>query len=177
MDHATLTDNNGRRADFRNVVLVMTSNAGARELATGTIGFGAVDQDGKGKSAKAVEKTFSPEFRNRLDAIVHFNHLSMDIIEQIVDKFIGEVQGRLAAKKVSIALTLGAKRWFAENGFDRSLGARPLSRLIQNEVKDRLSDELLFGKLAKGGKVLVDVCDGALEFTITARGQAASKAE
>jgi ATP-dependent Clp protease ATP-binding subunit ClpA len=177
MDRATLTDNNGRKADFRNVVLVMTSNAGARELATSTIGFGAVDQDGKGKSAKAVEKTFSPEFRNRLDAIVHFNHLAMDIIERIVDKFIGEVQGRLAGKKVSIALTPAARRWFAEKGFDHSLGARPLSRLIQNKVKDRLSDELLFGRLVKGGRVLVDVEDDALEFTVEARGQAPEKVD
>ena len=164
MDHATLTDNNGKKADFRNVVLVMTSNAGAREMAAQTIGFGATSQDPGSKGLKAIEKAFTPEFRNRLDAIVSFHSLPPEIIERIVDKFIAELQGRLAARKVSLAITGAARKWLAEHGYDKSFGARPLGRLIQTEIKDALSDEVLFGRLEKGGSVLVDVKDDRISF-------------
>jgi ATP-dependent Clp protease ATP-binding subunit ClpA len=164
MDHATLTDNNGKKADFRNVVLIMTSNAGAREMASQTIGFGASDQDPGSKGLRAIEKAFSPEFRNRLDAIVSFHSLSPEVVKKVVDKFVGEIQGRLATRKVSLAVTDAARDWLAEHGFDKSFGARPLGRLIQTEIKDALADEMLFGRLEKGGKVLVDVKDGKLAF-------------
>ncbi|MBN2309798.1 MAG: ATP-dependent Clp protease ATP-binding subunit ClpA [Candidatus Hydrogenedentes bacterium] len=165
MDHATLTDNNGKKADFRNVALIMTSNAGARDLAARSIGFGAAAGDNRSKGLKAVEKTFSPEFRNRLDAIVSFDGLPMDVIERVVDKFMAELQGRLAARKVALSLTPGARTWLAEHGYDDTLGARPLNRLIQTEIKDKLSDELLFGRLEKGGRVLVDVAGDAITFS------------
>jgi ATP-dependent Clp protease ATP-binding subunit ClpA len=165
MDHATLTDNTGRKADFRNVVLIMTSNAGAREMASKSIGFGASLDDGKSKGIKAVERTFSPEFRNRLDAIVSFNALPMSVIEQIVDKFILELKERLLDKKVLLELTDEARHWLAVNGYDTHYGARPLNRLIQTEIKDKLSDEVLFGRLAKGGKVTVGLKGEELTFT------------
>jgi ATP-dependent Clp protease ATP-binding subunit ClpA len=166
MDHATLTDNNGKHADFRNIVLVMTSNVGARDMAARTIGFGDRElESGQGKALRAVEKTFSPEFRNRLDAIVSFNALPHEIIERIVDKFIGELQAKLAVQKVTLGLTDQARTWLANHGYDPKFGARPLKRLIQTEVKDRLSDELLFGKLEKGGRVLVTVKNDAIAFT------------
>lgn len=165
MDHATLTDNNGKHADFRNIVLVMTSNVGARDMAARTMGFGDRElESGQGKALRAVEKTFSPEFRNRLDAIVSFNALPHEIIERIVDKFIGELQAKLAAQKVTLGLTDQARTWLANRGYDPKFGARPLKRLIQTEVKDRLSDELLFGKLEKGGRVLVTVKNDAIAF-------------
>ena len=165
MDHATLTDNNGKRADFRNVVLVMTSNVGARDMAARTMGFGDRElESGQGKAMRAVEKTFSPEFRNRLDAIVSFNALPQDIIERVVDKFIGELQARLVVQKVTLGLTDEARTWLANHGYDPKFGARPLKRLIQTEVKDRLSDELLFGKLEKGGRVLITVDGDAIAF-------------
>jgi ATP-dependent Clp protease ATP-binding subunit ClpA len=157
MDHATLTDNNGKRADFRNVVLIMTSNAGARELASNAIGFGAGLLNSQRKGLKAIEKTFSPEFRNRLDAIVAFNPLPPDVVERIVDKFIGELQEVLSEMGVTISLSPEARTWLASTGFDEKFGARPLDRLIQREIADRLSDELLFGRLAKGGLVRVSV--------------------
>ena len=165
MDHATLTDNNGKRADFRNVVLIMTSNAGARELAANVIGFGAAKDDSKGKSQKAIEKTFSPEFRNRLDAIVSFNALPPEIVECIVDKFMAELQGRLVTHKAALTLTPAARTWLAKRGYDSSFGARPLHRLIQVEIENKLADELLFGRLEKKGKVVIDVENDALTFT------------
>src|SRR5690606_25708838 len=168
MDHATLTDNSGRKADFRNVVLIMTSNAGAREMASKTIGFGSLHDDSKSKGLRAVERTFSPEFRNRLDAIVSFGALPMEIIEQIVDKFIGELRDRLAEKKVELELTRDARRWLATHGYDNSYGARPLGRLIQTRIKDILSDEILFGRLAKGGKVTIGVKNDDLTFKYAA---------
>ncbi len=164
MDHATLTDNNGKKADFRNVILIMTSNAGARELAANAIGFRADAEDGGAKGMKAIEKAFSPEFRNRLDAVIAFNALPMPVIERIVDKFIAEIQAQLAPKKVTLAITDAARIWLAEHGFDRHYGARPLGRLIQAEVADKLADELLFGRLERGGRVTLDVSDGSLAF-------------
>jgi len=164
MDHATLTDNNGKKADFRHAVLIMTSNAGAREMAAHTIGFSGQINERGSKSMKAIEKTFSPEFRNRLDAIVQFRALDLAIMENIVDKFILELQGALAGRKVVLELTEAARRWLAEHGYDDTYGARPLGRLIQTEIKDQMADELLFGRLEKGGKMIVDVKDDQLAF-------------
>jgi ATP-dependent Clp protease ATP-binding subunit ClpA len=164
MDHATLTDNTGKKADFRNVILIMTSNAGAREMAATVIGFRASADDPSTRGLKAVERTFSPEFRNRLDATVSFNALPIPVVERIVDKFIGEIQSQLARKKVSLTLTPEARSWLAEHGFDRNYGARPLGRLIQREITDRISEEILFGRLEKGGGVTIDAKDDALEF-------------
>jgi ATP-dependent Clp protease ATP-binding subunit ClpA len=164
LDHATLTDNNGKKADFRNVIIMMTSNAGTREMSTQTIGFGDKKNDTKDKGKRAVENFFSPEFRNRLDGIIHFNPLNEDIMKKVVDKFINELRGQLAAKRVTIGLSSEARTWLAKNGHDPSYGARPLSRLIQTEIKDVLSDEILFGRLEKGGSVLIDVENSKLTF-------------
>ena len=162
MDHATLTDNNGKKADFRNIVLIMTTNAGAREMSGAAIGFGERSNAGKGK--EAIEKMFSPEFRNRLDAMITFNALSQENIERVVDKFIIELDQQLNERKVFLELTDKARKWFAERGYDPSFGARPMARLIQNEIKRVLADEILFGKLVNGGKVEVDENDGKLVF-------------
>jgi ATP-dependent Clp protease ATP-binding subunit ClpA len=154
MDHATLTDNQGREADFRHVVLIMTSNVGAREMAEKAIGFGGGQRsDGQ----KEVERLFSPEFRNRLDEVVRFDALSPEVMSRVVDKFVREVQDQLAERKVELELTAAAKDWLAAKGYDPTFGARPLGRVIQVELKDRLSDDLLFGPLAKGGHVVVDL--------------------
>ncbi|MBU4126310.1 MAG: ATP-dependent Clp protease ATP-binding subunit ClpA [Proteobacteria bacterium] len=162
-DHATLTDNNGRKSDFRNVIIMMTSNAGAREMSAHSIGFGETDYDTKGKGKKAVEKFFNPEFRNRLDGIISFNSLTVEIMEKIVDKFIAELNEQLAVKKISLSISSKARNWMAKKGHDPLFGARPLSRLIQTEIKDILTDEILFGKLANGGKVFVDIEDCILK--------------
>ena len=166
MDHATLTDNNGKKADFRNVILIMTSNAGAREMAANTVGFRTAPHDQAGKGIKAIEKAFSPEFRNRLDAIVSFNPLPMPVIERIVDKFIGEIQLRLGPKKVTLALTPPARTWLAQKGFDPKFGARPLERLIQTEITNAVTDEILFGRLEKGGDVTIDLKGDRLDFRL-----------
>jgi ATP-dependent Clp protease ATP-binding subunit ClpA len=163
MDHAALTDNNGKKADFRNIILIMTTNAGAREMSGAPLGFGAHSNSGKGK--EAIEKMFSPEFRNRLDAMIVFNSLSMEIIERVVDKFIIELDQQLNEKKVFLQLTAQGRRWLAERGYDPSFGARPMARLIQNEIKRVLADEILFGRLQNGGKVEVDEKEGKLMFT------------
>ena len=163
MDHAALTDNNGKKADFRNIILIMTTNAGAREMSGSPLGFGAPSNAGKGK--EAVEKMFSPEFRNRLDAMISFNSLSRENIERVVDKFIIELDHQLNDRKVFLSLTAAARRWFADRGYDPAFGARPMARLIQNEIKRVLADEILFGKLQNGGKVEVDESDGKLTFT------------
>ncbi|XPV74884.1 MAG: ATP-dependent Clp protease ATP-binding subunit ClpA [Desulfovibrio sp.] len=162
MDYATLTDNNGRKADFRNVILLMTSNAGARDMAKTGIGFSRVkDKERVSGGMKAVEKMFSPEFRNRLDAIVPFNALESQVMELIVDKFIGEVNAQLMDKKVTIELTPAARERLAAMGHDPAYGARPMSRVVQREIKDAIVDELLFGKLKGGGVVIVDVKEDA----------------
>ena len=162
MDHATLTDNNGRKADFRHIVLIMTTNAGAREMAARAIGFGG--RAGAERSKEALEKLFSPEFRNRLDATVTFDPLGMDIIERVVDKFVIELDLQLNRRKVYLNLTHAARRYLAEKGYDQTFGARPMARLIHKEIKEALADELLFGRLQNGGKVVVDAADGALVF-------------
>ncbi|CCO24509.1 ATP-dependent Clp protease ATP-binding subunit ClpA [Maridesulfovibrio hydrothermalis] len=157
MDYATLTDNNGRKADFRHTVLLMTSNAGAREMVKGGIGFGASMQgvEDKGRSVKAIEKVFSPEFRNRLDAIVPFNSLQIEIMEMIAEKFVKELNTQLIDNKVIVEIDKKARHWLAEHGHDPAYGARPMARLIQTSIKDEIADEILFGKLVKGGTVVV----------------------
>jgi ATP-dependent Clp protease ATP-binding subunit ClpA len=165
LDYATLTDNNGKKADFRNVIVIMTSNAGAREMSTQTIGFSESKYDTEGKGKKAIENFFSPEFRNRLDAIITFNSLNQDIMEMVVDKFISELNEQLSIKKVALSISPAVREWLAKKGHDPRYGARPLARVIQTEIKDKLSDEILFGKLSKGGHVQVDIHDGQLDFT------------
>ena len=164
MDHATLTDNNGKKADFRNVIMMMTSNAGSREMSSATIGFGDPQKGLAVKGKKAVEKYFSPEFRNRLDGIIGFNGLDLGIMEQIVDKFMTEFAIQLTPKKVEIIYTDAARTWMAEKGYDPQYGARPLARVLQTEIKDALADEILFGRLIKGGKVKIDLVDDRLTF-------------
>ena len=166
MDHATLTDNNGRKADFRNVILMMTSNAGAREMSANTIGFGgSKEDDTKAKGKMAIEKTFSPEFRNRLDGIITFNSLTPEIMERIVDKFVGELNVQLSGKRVTLQISPEARTWLARKGHDPRYGARPLGRLMQTEIKDALTDEILFGRLEKGGAVYVDCEEDRLTFS------------
>jgi ATP-dependent Clp protease ATP-binding subunit ClpA len=162
MDHATLTDNQGREADFRHVTLIMTSNAGAREMQAQGIGFGA-GRAGDGR--KELERLFSPEFRNRLDEIVTFHDLGREVMTRVVDKFVREVEGQLAERRVKLTLTDAARGWLAEKGYDPLFGARPMARLMQTELKDRLVDDLLFGGLSKGGSVLVDLGDDRLVFS------------
>lgn len=169
MDYGTLTDNTGRKADFRNVILIMTSNAGAREMARSTIGFGEPTLDNaSGKALKAVENTFSPEFRNRLDALIPFKGLSPELMARIVDKFVLELGKSLADKKVRISLSDAARQWLAEKGYDAAFGARPLQRLLRSEVEDVLAQELLFGKLMRGGTVHIHVADKKLAFSYDA---------
>jgi ATP-dependent Clp protease ATP-binding subunit ClpA len=166
MDYATLTDNNGKSADFRNVILIMTSNAGAREMDANNIGFGSQTAQTDSKGLKAVEKTFSPEFRNRLDNIVQFNHLSKKVMEMIVDKNMGELKLMLKAKKISLSYSAKARTHLALKGYDPKFGARPLARLIQTTIKDKLTDEILFGKLEKGGKLSIGLKNDALTFSV-----------
>lgn len=162
MDHSTLTDNSGRQADFRNVILVMTTNAGAREMSENTIGFIG---DSTGKEQKVLKNLFSPEFRNRLDATVTFTALKMDTVEKVVSKMILELQGQLTEKKVTIQLTATARRYLARKGYQPAYGARPLRRLIMAEIGDTLTEEILFGKLKKGGKVKIGCRSKALTFS------------
>ena len=163
MDHATLTDNNGRKADFRNVILVMTTNAGAQELSRAMIGFhGGL---GQGDSKNVLERMFSPEFRNRLSATIHFEPLSPETMVRVVDKFIAELQERLDKQKVTLTVTPAAKKWLAEHGHDPRFGARPLGRLIENEIARELADQVLFGKLTKGGKATADLDGDKLAFS------------
>jgi ATP-dependent Clp protease ATP-binding subunit ClpA len=165
MDHATLTDNNGRKADFRHVVLIMTTNAGAQDLSARRVGFGQ-DMSDPGNARNAIERTFSPEFRNRLDAWVAFDSLPTDVILKVVDKMMKELEGQLAEKKVRIELSPDGRMWLAEHGFDRKMGARPMARLIQNEVKKSLAEKILFGELHDGGTVRVDVDPGGEKLSI-----------
>jgi ATP-dependent Clp protease ATP-binding subunit ClpA len=165
MDNATLTDNNGKKADFRNVILIMTTNAGAKELSSGGVGF-RNQAETKGNAKGAIERTFSPEFRNRLDAWIAFKPLDIEIIKLIVDKFIKELNGQLAEKRVLIKLEESAREWLAKHGFDARYGARPMSRLIHERIKQPLAHEILFGRLADGGSVLVEERDGTLKFNI-----------
>ncbi len=162
MDHSTLTDNSGRKADFRNVILIMTTNAGARELAGRAIGFVGSK---KGKDQAAINKLFAPEFRNRLDAIVSFSALGHDSTLRVVDKLVKELEGQLAEKRVTISLSEEARQYLAQKGYDPDYGARPLRRLIMKEIGDSLTEEILFGQLTRGGEAKVDVKDGELVFS------------
>ena len=181
MDHAALTDNTGRKADFRNVVLILTSNAGSRELSAPAIGFAdtspgdarnlALKRAAESRSKAAIERVFSPEFRNRLDAIVTFQPLTPGVMEEIVDKFILQLEQQLAERHVAITLTPEARVWLAAKGYDPVFGARPLGRVVQKEVRDPLTDEILFGALEHGGTVTVGVTDDDehLTFSFEAR--------
>ena len=162
MDHGALTDNNGRQANFHNVILIMTSNVGAREMSSAPIGFG---DRLPGEARQAVEKTFSPEFRNRLDAIISFRSLDEDVMARVVDKFIRQLQTSLQERKVTLSLTDGARRDLAQRGYDPVFGARPLGRLIESEIGNILADEILFGRLTGGGKVRISCKAGKLNFS------------
>jgi len=164
MDHGTLTDNNGKQGDFRHVVLIMTSNVGAQDMARGMVGFG--NRDAQGNDSLALRNTFSPEFRNRLDARIAFDPLSPSVMGRVVDKFIRELGDQLAERDVTIELAESARAYLAEKGFDKSNGARPLGRLIQDEIKKPLGDELLFGQLEHGGHVIVRAESGAITFDL-----------
>jgi ATP-dependent Clp protease ATP-binding subunit ClpA len=169
MDHATLTDNNGRKADFRNVVLIMTTNAGSREMSSIKIGFGeggiGDNRDGK----KALEKLFTPEFRNRIDATIFFEALSPDVIQRVVQKFLDELDGQLAEKHVHIEVSEAARLWLAEKGYDKAFGARPMARLIQQTLKAPLANEILFGALQNGGIARVDAVGGEIKIAYEGR--------
>ena len=179
MDHAALTDNTGRKADFRNVVLILTSNAGSREMSAQSIGFadaGTGDAHDErlrraaaGKSKTAIERVFSPEFRNRLDAIVTFRTLTSSVMESIVEKFVLQLEQQLAERHVAITLTEAARGWLAVKGYDPVFGARPLARVVQKEVRDPLTDQILFGALEHGGTVTIGVADNALTFGYEAK--------
>jgi ATP-dependent Clp protease ATP-binding subunit ClpA len=153
MDHGKLTDANGRSADFRNVILVMTTNAGAQLMSRRGIGFTPSDHSSDGM--EAIRKQFTPEFRNRLDAIIQFRPLDVEVVMQVVDKFLMEMENQLADKGVNVEVSAEARRWLAEHGFDETMGARPMKRVIQEHIKRPLADELLFGSLAEGGEVRV----------------------
>lgn len=162
MDHGTLTDNNGRKADFRNVVVVMTTNAGVQETTRKSIGFS--EQDHTHDAMGEINKVFSPEFRNRLDNIIWFNHLEKEVILQVVDKFVVELQAQLDKKSVNLELTSKAREWLADKGYDKAMGARPMARVIQEDLKKQLANEILFGELISGGTVKVSVKDKKLRF-------------
>jgi len=157
MDHGTLTDNNGRKADFRNVTIIMTTNAGAGELARGTIGFTSTRE--AGDEMAEIKRLFTPEFRNRLDATISFAQLDHEVVLKVVDKFLLELEGQLHEKKVEISFTPKLKEFLAKKGFDPQMGARPMARLIQDTIRKALADELLFGRLVAGGHVTIDVDD------------------
>ena len=160
MDHATLTDTHGRHADFRHVILIMTTNAGARDLSGRHMGFFEVSQSSK--ATGVIERMFSPEFRNRLDAIVNFKALGTREVELVVDKHVGELRQLVAGRRIVIDLTPAARAWLAEKGFDRAFGARPMARLVEKTIKKPLSELLLFGGVTDGGRVIVDVQDDGL---------------
>jgi ATP-dependent Clp protease ATP-binding subunit ClpA len=166
MDHATLTDNTGRKADFRHTVVIMTTNAGAQEMAAAAIGFGEPTNRDKGQ--KVLERLFSPEFRNRLDGIVQFGSLTPEAVDRVVDKFVTELESQLESRRIAIQLAPAARRWLAERGYDATFGARPMVRLIQHELKRPIAEEMLFGSLQGGGRVEVDVDEaGQLTFAYT----------
>ena len=174
MDHGTLTDNNGRKADFRNVVIVMTTNAGASELSKSSIGF--TDSKKAGDELAEIKRMFTPEFRNRLDATISFAPLDENIILQVVDKFLMQLEAQLTEKKVDVTYTEALKKYLAKNGFDPLMGARPMARLIQDTIRRALADELLFGRLANGGKVTIDVdSDGKVKLDISEEKEAVTQ--
>ena len=164
MDHGTLTDNNGRKADFRNVVLIMTTNAGAQEMNRSSIGFS--EQDNSTDGMEVIRRMFTPEFRNRLDAIVQFSPLSIQVVKTVVDKFLTELQAQLDEKRVTLEVDEDARDWLAREGYDEKMGARPMQRLIQEKIKRQLAEDLLFGDLTQGGVVTVGVEDGKLSVKV-----------
>ena len=164
MDNGKLTDHHGKTVDFRNTIIIMTTNAGAADMARETVGFGNLTREGEDE--QAVQKMFTPEFRNRLDAIVPFGYLPPEVVARVVDKFILQLELQLADRNVHISLDEAAKSWLTEKGYDRLYGARPMGRLIQEKIKQPLAEELLFGKLVHGGEVTVKMKDGALSFAI-----------
>ncbi|HID97650.1 MAG TPA: ATP-dependent Clp protease ATP-binding subunit ClpA [Thermodesulfobacteriaceae bacterium] len=166
MDYASLTDNTGRKTDFRHVILIMTSNAGAREMEGRTIGFGPQVDDRKHKGTEAVKQLFSPEFRNRLDAIVPFGHLTESTMVKIVDKLLDEIKMQLASRKIKLTVTAPARKWLSEKGYDPQFGARPLARLIQDEIKDPLADAILFNGLSRGGRITIGLDKGKIDIRI-----------
>jgi ATP-dependent Clp protease ATP-binding subunit ClpA len=162
MDYGKLTDHNGKTIDFRNVVLIMTSNAGAFDMSKPALGFGRNEREGEDKDA--INRMFMPEFRNRLDAIIGFDHLSTEVVTHVVNKFIFKLEAQLADRHITIELSETARAWLATKGYDKANGARPLARLIAEKIKKPLAEEVLFGKLAKGGLVRIDVKEGELTF-------------
>ena len=175
MDHGTLTDNNGRKTDFRNVILVMTTNAGADTLARSSIGF--TEQNHALDSSREIEKAFSPEFRNRLDAIVQFKALDSKIVANVVDKFIFELEAVLSDKDVTLSLSSEAREWLALKGYDSKMGARPMARLIQEKIKKPLAEDLLFGRLVNGGSVRIELEHDALVFVVEGKQKAGATAD
>jgi ATP-dependent Clp protease ATP-binding subunit ClpA len=167
MDHGTLTDNNGRPTDFRHVVLIMTSNVGAQDMARARVGFG-MDEETTGQEDRAYKNMFSPEFRNRLDARIHFSSLDPTVMVRIVDKFMRELSAQLVDRNVSISLDESARQWLATEGYDKRMGARPLARVIDQQLKRRMSNEILFGDLEHGGLVRISCEDGELSFRFEA---------
>ena len=166
MDNGKLTDHHGKTVDFRNTILIMTTNAGASDMAREGVGFGNISREGEDE--EAIKRMFTPEFRNRLDAVVPFSYLPTDVIARVVEKFILQLELQLADREVHIALDDEAKAWLTERGYDKLYGARPMGRLIQEKVKQPLAEELLFGKLLHGGEVKVHVKEGTLAFEIAA---------
>jgi ATP-dependent Clp protease ATP-binding subunit ClpA len=169
MDHGKLTDHNGKSVDFRNVVLIMTTNAGAADLARPAIGFGSTVR--LSEDNEAITKTFTPEFRNRLDAVVNFSHLPSDVVRKVVEKFILQLEAQLAERQINIEISQEAADWLAAKGYDQQMGARPLARVIQEHVKKPLAEEVLFGRLTKGGTVRILLKDNALDFDYLAQSE------
>ncbi|MDD3981582.1 MAG: AAA family ATPase, partial [Spirochaetales bacterium] len=165
MDYATLTDNQGRKADFRNVILIMTSNAGARDVGKNLIGFGDRTLSNSALD-EAVERAFTPEFRNRLDAVVHFGNLPMEVIERIVSKALDDFNTQLSEKKVRLVARESVIKFLAEKGYSREFGARNISRLVEDKIKSFFVDEVLFGRLEKGGTAVADLVDGQIVFSV-----------
>ncbi|MDO9490066.1 MAG: AAA family ATPase, partial [Sphingomonadaceae bacterium] len=165
MDNGKLTDHHGKTVDFRNVILIMTTNAGAADMAREGVGFGSLTREGEDE--EAIKRMFTPEFRNRLDAIVPFDYLPVPVIGMVVEKFVLQLELQLADREVHIQLTDEAKQWLIDRGYDKLYGARPMARLIQEKIKQPLAEELLFGKLIHGGEVRVHMKDGALAFEVT----------
>jgi ATP-dependent Clp protease ATP-binding subunit ClpA len=167
MDHGTLTDTNGRKTDFRNVVIVMTTNAGADRISRPSMGF--TPQDHQSDAMEVIKRTFSPEFRNRLDAIIEFNPLDPVTIQNVVDKFLVELQAQLDDKKVTMDIDESARVWLGTHGYDKVMGARPMARIIQDKIKKPLAEELLFGKLEHGGHIIITEKDDDLHIEIIER--------
>ncbi len=175
MDYGKLTDHNGKTIDFRNVVLIMTSNAGAFDMSKPALGFGRTEREGEDQ--EAIKRMFMPEFRNRLDAIIPFAHLTPEVVQHVVNKFIFKLESQLADRHITIELTDEARLWLAEKGYDKQNGARPLARLIAEKIKKPLADEVLFGKLAKGGSIKITIKDAEPAFEFAKLTTAAAKAK